>query len=77
MKINRRIRRVLRDNRFNPLEESFDFRLNAIFKEIGRQLRNSKERNNVKLIKEKINGPQAQKITTQKRKEKIDKYRNI
>lgn len=76
MRINKKIRNAVRSNRFNPLEEEFNFRLNRIFKEVGSQLRNSKEKNNVKLIKEKYCGPKAQKVNPYKWEESKKSKKN-
>jgi len=59
MKLNSKLRNILRKNRFEPLEQDFNHRICHLFKEVGAQLRNSKERKNVKVL---CHGPKTQKM---------------
>ena len=53
MKLDSKLRNILRKNRFEPLEQHFNHRICELFKEVGAQLRHSKERKNVKRYNEK------------------------
>lgn len=57
-RINKRIRKAIRGNRYDPLEQTFNPRMAELLKEVGQSLRNSKENIKVK----NCYGPQQIKI---------------